>query len=75
MRRSWWGGGLFAAAIGLSAITGATAAGLTTIDGPQLDALMADGKALVIVDVREPELFAAGHIPGAINIPYDEAKP
>lgn len=23
----------------------------------------------VIVDVREPELFAAGHIPGAINMP------
>ena len=28
----------------------------------------------VIVDVREPELFSAGHIPGAVNIPYDSAK-
>lgn len=53
----------------------AIAAELTTIDGPQLQALMADGKQVVIVDVREPELFAEGHIPGAINIPYDDAKP
>lgn len=29
---------------------------------------------LTIVDVREPELFAKGHIPGAINIPYPDAK-
>lgn len=53
----------------------ATAAGLTTIPGAQLEAMMADGRKLVIVDVREPELFAAGHIRGAINIPYDDARP
>jgi len=52
----------------------ALAAELTTIDGPQLEAMQADGKPLVIVDVREPELFAKGHIKGAINIPDDEAK-
>jgi rhodanese-related sulfurtransferase len=51
------------------------AAELTTIDGPQLEAMQADGKPLVIVDVREPELFVKGHIKGAINIPYDDAKP
>jgi rhodanese-related sulfurtransferase len=27
---------------------------------------------LVLLDVRTPQEFAAGHIPGAINIPYDE---
>lgn len=26
--------------------------------------------SLVILDVRTPEEFAAGHVPGAINIPY-----
>jgi phage shock protein E len=26
----------------------------------------------VLIDVRTPEEFAAGHIPGALNIPYDE---
>ena len=25
-----------------------------------------------LIDVRTPEEFAAGHIPGAVNIPYDE---
>jgi rhodanese-related sulfurtransferase len=53
----------------------APAAELTTIDGPQLEAMQADGKPIVIVDVREPELFAKGHIKGAINIPYDDARP
>jgi phage shock protein E len=31
----------------------------------------ANGAQLVVVDVRSPEEFAAGHIPGAINIPHD----
>ena len=48
---------------------------LRTIDGAKLEAMITDGKPLVIVDVREPELFSAGHIKGAINIPYDDAKP
>lgn len=29
-----------------------------------------DDKSVVVVDVRTPEEFAAGHVPGAINIPY-----
>jgi rhodanese-related sulfurtransferase len=75
MRRSGWIGLLVVAVIWVVSLSGATAAGLTTIDGPHLETFMADGKQLTIVDVREPELFAAGHIPGAINIPYDDAKP
>jgi rhodanese-related sulfurtransferase len=27
---------------------------------------------LLLIDVRTPEEFAAGHIPGALNIPYDK---
>lgn len=27
---------------------------------------------LVVLDVRTPEEFAAGHIPGALNIPHDQ---
>lgn len=53
----------------------ASAGDLKTINGKRLQAMMADGQPLVIVDVREPELFAAGRIRGAINIPYDDAKP
>jgi rhodanese-related sulfurtransferase len=33
------------------------------------DELPADSTGTVIYDVREPEEFAAGHIPGAINLP------
>jgi rhodanese-related sulfurtransferase len=31
-----------------------------------------DAKASTIVDAREPEDYKEGHIPGAINLPYDE---
>jgi rhodanese-related sulfurtransferase len=42
----------------------------------ELSAMIEDGCVLVI-DVREPDEFAAGHIPGAVNRPlssFDPAK-
>ncbi len=48
-------------------------AGHGLIDQPELEAMMQDSHPIVIVDLREPELFRKGHIPGAINIPYKEA--
>lgn len=53
----------------------AFAAELKIIDGKELETMMGDGKPIVIVDVREPYEFSAGHIKGAINIPYDDARP
>ncbi len=47
-------------------------AGALVLDPSQLAARLEDGTAPVLLDVRSPEEFAAGHIPGAINIPYDE---
>lgn len=38
------------------------------ISAPELAAMLQAGEALV-VDVREPDEFAQGHIPGAINLP------
>jgi rhodanese-related sulfurtransferase len=38
----------------------------------ELAALVREGKAPVILDVRSPEEYAAGHIPGAINIPHTQ---
>jgi phage shock protein E len=40
------------------------------VDGSTARALAAGGAR--VVDVRTPQEFASGHVPGAINIPYDE---
>lgn len=53
----------------------ALAAGHTRINGEELQKMMKEGSHMVIVDVREPDLYSKAHIPGAINIPYDDAKP
>jgi rhodanese-related sulfurtransferase len=29
---------------------------------------------MLLVDVREPEEFAAGHIPGAVNVPLSQMR-
>jgi rhodanese-related sulfurtransferase len=29
-------------------------------------------QSLFVLDVRTPEEFAAGHVPGAVNVPYDQ---
>jgi rhodanese-related sulfurtransferase len=42
--------------------------GAVTVD--QIKALF-DGGDVYIIDARGPEGFAEGHIPGAINVPYD----
>lgn len=46
----------------------------TEIDAQELDALLRAGQALV-VDVREPNEFAEGHIPGAVNLPLSRFSP
>jgi len=38
----------------------------------ELSARRASGEAPVVIDVRTPEEYAAGHIPGALNIPFDQ---
>ena len=40
------------------------------VSGATAKALAAGGAK--VVDVRTPQEFAAGHVPGAINIPFDE---
>ncbi len=47
------------------------AADTPKIDQAALNKRIADEDAtLLILDARTPEEFAAGHVPGAINIPY-----
>jgi rhodanese-related sulfurtransferase len=39
------------------------------VDGASAKALAASGAK--VIDVRSPEEFASGHVPGAVNIPYE----
>ena len=48
----------------------AAAEAAAAIDGATARSLAAAGAK--VVDVRTPEEFASGHVPGAINIPYDQ---
>jgi rhodanese-related sulfurtransferase len=60
-----------------SAPTPRPGAGWSRVDAPTLTrelAQPAERDRLVIVDVREPELFRKSHLPGAINLPYPAAK-
>ena len=51
----------------------AAAAGPATIEPKSLnDRIAWADRSLVVLDVRTPEEFAAGHVPGAINIPHTE---
>ena len=34
--------------------------------------VLIDGGSVVVLDARAPSAFAEGHIPGAVNIPYDK---
>lgn len=38
----------------------------------ELAALLEAGKAPLLLDVRTPEEYASGHVPGARNLPIDE---
>ncbi|HET7755054.1 MAG TPA: rhodanese-like domain-containing protein [Anaeromyxobacteraceae bacterium] len=42
------------------------------VDGRTAQELVKAG--VVVVDVRTPQEFAGGHVPGAKNIPYDEIR-
>jgi len=47
-------------------------AGVKPIAPQELAERLQKGTAPIILDVRSREEFAGGHIPGAVNIPYDE---
>ncbi len=43
-----------------------------SIEPIELSARRSQGTAPVVIDVRTAEEYAQGHIPGAVNIPFDE---
>jgi rhodanese-related sulfurtransferase len=57
--------------IAASVIVGAQAVrSVPRISIDEVKALMAK-KQVVLIDVRDPQSFADGHMPGAINVPFD----
>ena len=69
----------FAIAIVLGALVapGGVAADSQSNDAPsisaaELQARRTSGVAPVVIDVRTPAEYASGHIPGAVNIPFDQ---
>lgn len=57
--------------IATSAALADEAARSETISAEELAARIAAGDAPLVLDVRTPEEFDAGHLPGARNIPHD----
>ena len=43
-----------------------------SITASELSERRASGAAPVVIDVRTSEEYASGHIPGALNIPFDQ---
>ncbi len=58
---------------GCSGSTGSAAHATTQNLDPQAFAARASTPGVVILDVRTPEEFAAGHLPGAVNIDVEAA--
>jgi phage shock protein E len=48
------------------------AQGPRAVEAAELLGQIRSGEAPLIVDVRTPGEFATGHVPGAVNIPYDQ---
>lgn len=69
---------VFIAILGLfpgSLLYGTTADGaLKRLSAPELKAIMDNGEAVTIIDVRTPEEYRQGHIPGSISVPLDTIK-
>lgn len=46
-----------------------------TVTAEALLARIAAGESLLVLDVRSADEYAAGHVPGAINVPHGELTP
>ena len=51
---------------------GAESTQAPSVSAAELHALRKSGVAPVVIDVRTSEEYASGHIPGAVNIPFDQ---
>lgn len=59
-------------AVLLAACGDAASSAYRELPADALQARLESAGAPFVLDVRTPEEFASGHVPGAVNIPYDE---
>jgi rhodanese-related sulfurtransferase len=64
---------LCVALVALPALAGDPAAPLAPVSAKALEQRLGEA-GLVVLDVRTAEEFAAGHVPGAINVPHDQVE-
>ncbi len=50
----------------------AVAGAFPSVDISQLEAILAAPQGPVLLDVRSPEEFQQGHVPGALHLPIDQ---
>lgn len=55
----------------LGLLAGCAQADWKDVSAQDLEKRQAAGEKVLVVDVRTPDEFAAGHVPGAINLPHD----
>lgn len=55
----------------LTLLAGCAQAEWKEVTAPELERRQAAGEQVLVVDVRSAAEFAAGHVPGAINLPHD----
>lgn len=55
----------------LAVLAGCAQADWKETTGQELVQRQAAGEPMLVIDVRSPEEFAAGHVPGALNLPHD----
>ena len=57
-----------------SVVAGCSAERNDAADVSPQEALALAEQGTLFLDVRSPEEYASGHVPGAVNIPYDEVS-
>lgn len=63
---------ILAAALAVAVAVAADVSVVPVTQDALLERQQADDDALFVLDVRSPEEFASGHVPDAVNIPYDQ---
>ncbi len=53
----------------LADFVNAARARIKEVDSETAEGMMSSRRDLLVLDVREPEEFHAGHVPGAVNVP------